>query len=411
MKIHILHTFLLRISGIFQKKMLCFISFQSIFSFLFFAAALEADAQGIGPNKVYYLVHDCRDDWQVFDERYKAYVPYIQERHENYSSFSLFFDIENYKNYKILYRSSKENVLFVDAALQRQLPADAWVVMDIDSLERVYGKTKLFLTFFGNTTNVGDIEVLVGNRIIASNTDIILPESGLTILPKNFSPFQNFLVLATLFLLSSYAFLYNYQSRAFQRFFNIQDLVTVNNRNDSFLVSKPFDVGNLLFTLNLSITLAYLYLLLQHNSAAIFSIQSLIGDNKTLFDFIGNFLKISLIIFGLFMFKYLALSLLTGLYQLKRVTNIHFFKIIQASSIFFLGVAILMLFMTVSTPTNAAILEKIILYVVIIFFVSRLVLLYFTINKLSSLKNLYLISYLCIVEFIPLIVGIRFAMP
>ena len=70
-----------------------------------------------------------------------------------------------------------------------------------------------------------------------------------------------------------------------------------------------------------------------------------------------------------------------------------------------------MLFMTVSTPTNAAILEKIILYVVIVFFISRLVLLYFTINKLSSLKNLYLISYLCIVEFIPLIVGIRFAMP
>ena len=179
-----------------KKRKLKIRSFHKYWQILFIVGSLlmalssELTAQGIGPNKLYYLVHDCRDDWQVFDEKYKAYVPYVQERHESYSSFSLFFDIENYKNYKILYQSSKENVLFIDAALQRKMPTNAWVVIDIDSLERAYGKTKLFLTFYGTNTSVADFTMLIGNRRAASNTEIVIPESGLSILPKTFSPFH-----------------------------------------------------------------------------------------------------------------------------------------------------------------------------------------------------------------------------
>ena len=112
---------------------------------------------GISPDNSFYIVHDYQDDWQVFDERYKAYVPYVREQHKGYNSFSLFFDVENYKGYKILYRSEKENYLFIDASLQKQLPVSTLVVLDVDSLQNVFGKSKLFLTIYGTNSNVEDI--------------------------------------------------------------------------------------------------------------------------------------------------------------------------------------------------------------------------------------------------------------
>ena len=103
----------------------------------------NAIAKGsLSPDNSFYIVHDYQENWQVFDERYKAYVPYVREQHKDYNSFSLFFDIENYKGYKILYRSEKENYLFIDASLQKQLPISTLLVLDIDSLQNVFGKTK-----------------------------------------------------------------------------------------------------------------------------------------------------------------------------------------------------------------------------------------------------------------------------
>ena len=113
----------------------------TIIAFLSFFPLKSEAKGGIGPGSSYYLVHDYQDDWQVFDSRYKAYVPYVREQHNDYNSFSLFFDIENYKGYKLLYRSERENYLFIDATLQKKLPTTSWVVLDIDSLQQAFGKT------------------------------------------------------------------------------------------------------------------------------------------------------------------------------------------------------------------------------------------------------------------------------
>jgi hypothetical protein len=374
-------------------------------------STIQAKAKGgIGADKSYYLVYDYHNDWQVFDERYKSYVPYVREQHKDYSSFSLFFDIENYKSYKILYYSQKENYLFIDASLQKKLPIDKWVVLDIDSLQRVFGKTKLFLTIYGTKTNVEDITVQIGNKISNTQNIIELSDSLLTIIPRDISPFENFFVVGLLLLACTYAFLYNYQPKSFERFFSPKDLLTISIRDDSFVVNKPFDLGNLLFVINLSFTIGFIFMLIQHGETDLFSASNILREGDTLTTLLSNFFEIALIIFGGLIFKYIALAILSNLYRLDNVTNIHFFKIIQASSIFFLLVLILLTYSSVSAPEILKNSEKYLFFPVSLFFVVRLALIYFTINKMTSLKNLYLFSYLCIVELIPLIVGIRFAL-
>lgn len=365
---------------------------------------------GLSPDNSFYIVHDYQDDWQVFDERYKAYVPYVREQHKGYNSFSLFFDIENYKGYKILYRSEKENYLFIDASLQKKLPISTLVVLDIDSLENIFGKTKLFLTIYGTNTNVEDLSVQIGNKISKAQKAIEMNESLLTILPRDIPPFQNFFVVGLIVLACFYAFLYNFQPKSFERFFSARDLLTISKRDDSFVVNKPFDLGNILFVVSLSLTLGFIFMLITQEKTDLFSASNILNEGETLGALMLNFLEISIIVFASLMLKYLVLRVLSNLYRLDNITNIHFFKIIQASSLFFLVILIVLTLSTVSIPEIVKNAEKYLSIPIFLFFIARLALLYFTINKMTTLKNLYLFSYLCIVELIPLIVGLRFAL-
>jgi hypothetical protein len=367
-------------------------------------------ANNIGPDKAYYLVYDYHDDWQVYDDHYKAYVPYIKGEHKDYNSFSLFFDTENYRGYKLLYYSGKENYLFINASLQRKLPTEQWVVMDIDSLKEKYGKLKLFLTFYGTNTNVEAMTVQVGNKISKVEKSIQISDSLLTVIPRELTPFQDFVTLGLLFLAVCYAFLYNLQPKAFGRYFSIQDLLTINIRDDAFIVNKPFDLGNLLFVLNLSFTLAFIFMLIQSDEMDLFSVSTILRDGESLGTMFSNFIELGVVIFVLMLAKYVALAILTNLYRLDNITNVHYFKVIQASSIFFLIVVVFLSVSAVSAPEVIKNIQNILLIPISIFFLLRLILIYFTINKMTPLKNLYLFSYLCIVEVIPLIVGIRYAL-
>ncbi|MBU1819914.1 MAG: DUF4271 domain-containing protein, partial [Bacteroidetes bacterium] len=49
------------------------------------------------------------------------------------------------------------------------------------------------------------------------------------------------------------------------------------------------------------------------------------------------------------------------------------------------------------------------LYVFIFYYLIRFVLLYLFTNYTGQVINLYLFSYLCVVEIIPLIIGVKFA--
>lgn len=391
-------------------RFLCFMPLQAFFIGMFLLTSVSSSLAGnVGPNKAYYLVYDYHDDWQVFDEQYKAYVPYIRNEHKDYNSFSLFFDSENYRGYKLLYFSSKENYLFINASLQRKLPVDQWVVMDVDSLKEKYGKTKVFLTFYGNNTSVEAISVLVGNKVSKVEKSIQISDSLLTVIPRELTPFQDYLILSILFLAICYAFLYNIQPKAFDRYFSIKDLLTINLREDSLVINKPFDLANLLFVLNLSFTLSFIIMLVQNEETDLFSVSTILMESESLMGFFINFLELGIVVFFILIGKYIALAILTNLYRLENITNIHFFKVIQASSIFFLLLAIGLSFCSVSYPDVLRNAQEILFVPISFFFIVRLILIYFTINKLTPLKNLYLFSYLCIVELIPLIVGIRFA--
>jgi hypothetical protein len=374
------------------------------------STAPNAVAEGVGPNQAYYLVKDFQDDWQVYDERYQNYIPYLRERHQNYKSFSIFLDFDAYRSYQLLYYATKDNYLFINASLQKKLPAKAWVVINLDSLHRVYPNRELFVTFYSALPGLEDKTLFVGNAITQTQRPIEIAEAQITAKPRTVSSFQDFFSLAGLLLLGFFAFLYNFQVKSFHKYYNLRDLLTIGKRSDTGLQSTGLDIGSILFIFNLSLIIAYLYLFVISKNVEVFGSRQLVEYTDSLGGLLLTYLQVTLSIFFLFGAKYFCLYLLGSLYRLNKITNFHFFKIIQASGLFFMTLLSILLLFYYTKPSLSETVANTLTGVVAAFFILRLLLLYFTINKLASLKNLYLFSYLCIVELIPLIVGIRFAL-
>lgn len=364
----------------------------------------------VGPDKQYFLVKNLAQDWLVYDQRVKEYVPYVAEQHGNQMSVNTIVDLESNQHYDLLLYVEKNNYLFLNGSLQENLTAGTWRVMKIDSLYKKFRRPQLMITIYGTPGQAGKI-VIIGHRKAAVEKLITIEEeSFLNLKPREQASIANFFILGILLLFTFAAFLFNTSPRAFNRIYSLPDLFQMDFRDDSFMINKPFSRTNILFVVLLSLELAYLYLFTQDKEYNLFSSKELLATGQAFSDTWLNYLKIAFICFLGFIGKYVGLYILGTLYRLEGAANVHYFKVLQSSLLFFTALILLASVASFYIVDWSPIIRSVLIIPVIIFYVFRTILIFFTISNSTTVKNLYLISYLCIVELIPIIIGVRYAL-
>lgn len=227
---------------------------------------------GVGPEGGYYLIHNFRDDFLVYDEAAESYVPYIVEQHADKTALSAYLDLESNRHYKLLISTRQDGYLFINAALKRKLRAGAWQVLSIDSLYRVYRQPELFLTLYG-APGLDERQFFIGYPQLATQKTVVLRDDNLSLRPRSVSVYDSFLGIGLLFLLATHAFLFSVYRRAFQRFYSLRDLLSLRAQEESFLINRPLSSTNIFFTINLSFVLAYLVLFVQSRNVLVFGSQ------------------------------------------------------------------------------------------------------------------------------------------
>ena len=376
--------------------------------FIFSSTTAEPRINGIGPENRFYPIHDFRNDFQVYDEGAKAYIPYIVEQHADQTALSAYVDLESNRHYSLLVSTRQDGYLFINAALKRKLRANQWQILSIDSLFRTYRQPEIFLTIYG-APGLNDKQLFIGYPKSATQKPVILRDDNLSVRPRPRTIYENFLGFGLLFLLATHAFLFAFYRRAFQRFYSFRDLISLRAQDDSFLINRPLSSVNLIFTLNLSFIIAYLIVFVQSRNLEVFASRALLLGEQSLGGLVGEFFLLSLVALGSLIGKYVSLEVMGGLYKLEDSIQVYYFKILQSSLLFFTGLTLLLAILAYNTPAMPW-SQNILLLPLIGFYAARLTLLYFVIRSLEPIKNLYLFSYLCIVELIPLIIGLRFAL-
>ena len=372
------------------------------------AAFAQPPTTGIGPDSRYYPVRNFGDDFLVYDETVDAYVPYIVEQHADKTALSAYIDLESNRHYQLLISTRQDGYLFINAALKRKLRAGTWQVLSLDSLYRAYRQPELFLTLYGAPGPDGR-QLYIGYPKSATQKTVVLRDDNLSLRPRPISMYTSFLGIGLLFLLATHAFLFSVYQRAFQRFYSLRDLLSLRAQDDSFLINRPLSSTNMLFMINLSFVLAYLILFVQSRNINVFAARSLLPGEQRFGALAGEFFLLSGAAFLALVGKYVLLEVLGGLYKLRESINVHFFKILQSSLLFFTALTLLLAVLAYNRATPPW-SESALLGPLIAFYTARLALLYLVIRSVEPVKNLYLFSYLCIVELIPLIIGLRFAL-
>lgn len=377
-------------------------------SLLCVVAFAQPRTTGIGPDSRYYPVHDFNDDFLVYDDAVSAYIPYIVEQHADKTALSAYVDLESNRHYQLLLSTRQDGYLFMNAALKRKLRAGTWQVLSLDSLYRAYQQPEIFLTLYGAPGSDGR-QLYIGYPKSATQKTVVLRDDNLSLRPRPVSVYDSFLGIGLLFLLATHAFLFSVHHRAFRRFYSLRDLLSLRAQDDSFLINRPLSSTNMLFIINLSFVLAYLILFVQSRNINVFAARSLLPVEQRFGALTGEFFLLSGGAFLALLGKYVLLEVLGGLYKLQDSIKVHFFKILQ-SSLFFFTALTLLLAVLAYNRTALTWSESALLGPLIAFYTARLALLYLAIRSLEPVKNLYLFSYLCIVELIPLIIGLRFAL-
>ncbi|WP_247231934.1 DUF4271 domain-containing protein [Telluribacter sp. SYSU D00476] len=365
----------------------------------------------VGPNKKYFLVYDYQNDWLVYSTRYQNYVPYTRSLHEEALSVSLLVDLLKNRHYTLLIQSQKQNYLFVEGALQKKVQEGQWLVLNIDSLYRTYRKDEILITLYGSN-GIDGRKVLVANLKTASPVvlDRTAPSSLINIKPKPKNPFSDFSALVMLIILVMNVLAYNSFPMAFGRFINPLDFLDRDERDDINKLNKPYSSQVILFTILHCLVVSYLLVVFSYNGVNLFGSGRILSGGADLAELTTDYFKLLGITFLLFYLKYIYMALVGGMLNLDKVVPIHYFKALQITYLFLGLFAILVFSYTLYSPVWAVDFEKTVIAPFVIFYLLRFISLYILIKPSGSFINLYLFSYLCVIEIIPLIIGVKFAL-
>lgn len=366
-------------------------------------------ATTVGPNEQYFLVHDYHDDWQVYNDRMKAYIPYISEQHLGHPSHTVFCDIQSNRGYNILvYAQKDDNFLFINGSLRQKIPVGKWIVLNVDSLYRAYEQPVIYITLYGSN-DIEDKKLMLAYKRSLNQKPIVLAESGITAKPRTPAPYRNYIVLVSMFILVFFSYLSNSYVRAFQRYFNLKDLFNTFARDQSSLINNPLNRMNVMFIILLSLIISLFYMLLQSKDINIFGGRTILQEGDTLGILLSNYFRMTLAVFVLMVIKYFFIGVVGQLFNLEKIVDLHYFKIVQASSLFYSALVLLLSILFMQYLPNDFNWQAYLFTPIVAFYLIRVFILYSTIIRGIPKQNLYLISYLCIVEILPVILGIRFA--
>ncbi len=356
----------------------------------------------------YDLIENLSDQWLVYDNVYQSYVPYLHDRYPVQYTLNLVLDPAKYRSYRIMLQVEQPCYLFVQSKLVRLIQPQESVSLDLDSIQNLAKSQSLLFTLYNARGHAAaPLAQVVFPHVQHVQVAAATVKDELQAKLRNKNSFTNFLILAAVFVLGLYAFLWNYHPKAFYQYFNLRFMVPGSLREDVPLINKPLSGSSLLFVLAHSFLLSLFYITVQQSSDKLFANVLVVDATDQFWPIVQYFMMMSGLIFALLLGKYLLIQAVGSVFKLSGVTHVHFYEYLLFSRVFYTVVVFLQFALFLVAPVWVSVIAEVIIWVVLLFNIVRIVIINSVLSRLTSAKNLYLFSYLCTTELIPLLIGIK----
>ncbi len=344
----------------------------------------------LGASASPVLVKDLRPEWTIYEKG--AYRPAGTGDTELISTIYFSIDPRKFGGHSLLISGGEHWHLFINGRLVSEEHGS--VHFNIDSLQQEFGPS----LFVGLRTPGGFGDVLT--RIVSP----AIPQSTLgweqTLRKPAF--FRDFGVIVSVFLLGFFLVLLRSNPQLTLDYFSFSKIFSASERNETQLASRITSSANLLFYLFCALLTGFLLSAIFYSSGPSFSAALLIPMDSLASTFIV-WGVLSASIFLLLAAKLAIVLVFSTLFNFRETMSFQFFNFLR----FVLFTSVIMALMSLIFFTfrvdSPILYERLIALGLVLLTIGSIAVLLKLLRK-SRFSFFHLFSYLCISEFIPLVI-------
>ncbi|MBC8109577.1 MAG: DUF4271 domain-containing protein [Verrucomicrobia bacterium] len=351
-------------------------------------------------------IYDFSDDWLIYSSKYKTYIPVSVGNTPTVNALSVWFPLKSFNRYTLSIKTSQTLFFFINGRLQGTLQKDQVRKLNVDSLRKIFLAENIFLTFHTDNKQIIPPQIRVIHQAFSSqNQKKNLSEPALLVLEKRKeTDFQNFSILVFVGLMAVFALLWNLNPKSFSQYYYWKYVLTSTSKDISQRVVFRTDV---LFLLNHSFLLAFGLALFRQSTSS--EVNATFFSNSVLFSRLFSTLLVETsIVFLAILCKYLLIAGLGTLLKAEKLTPIHFYRHFSLSTFFYTPIVIFLFTATLVLPAWLPELIRILPWIALVFQIVRTLFITVHLNTLLPFRNVYLFSYLCTTELLPILGSLRY---
>lgn len=372
-----------------------------IVSFILSSLWTEAKELPKALNSQHEVIKDLNREWVTVDES-NRYVPYIDKSMADVPLVGISLKLSKYSGNQLLVCMPSGSALLIEKKLVSYHNEDSYVKMDIDSLSQVYDKETLFVTVYQPAKKFEEVGMWVVQPL--SDYEALAINA---IYERKTSALNDFFAVGILILLVLYAIVINQYPKIFSNLFSLSKAFSLRVREDNSRI-RLINEAYIVFLIQHCILLAFLFIIF-------ISTTDLITLEVPYLDFQpGNFTdymllwgKLVLVVFAIIWLKYIIVMLFGSLFRLRQLRYLHMLDYMRMSLVYGAVLFALLIVVFAGIGYYQSNYIDVLIYLFIGLAALRVIILYFRLFSSASFRNMYLISYLCVAEVIPLLVGLE----
>ncbi|MEM7550659.1 MAG: DUF4271 domain-containing protein [Bacteroidota bacterium] len=341
---------------------------------------------------------DLKSKWLLFDASQNSYVVATEETILKAEAVSLWLT-RSEGSYKDFFLSIPAQVSwFIGEDLIIRPETDTTLRLDIDSLfVKELVKDSLFSTFYDKNRDWSTLETVILSKNESFHDNIKNTNDELILSRKERND-QNFFIISTSIILLLLGIFKLLNPKEFFYYFNVPAIIDFRPKIDPDLEGGLFSKSSFFFLIILSLTISTTLLFAKGDLVVLPGFLTVRNIYLTWISVAGSVLIILLI-------KMVIISFMCRLFSINKMGNLYMLEYIKLSTLVYFPTAVILflVFFSALELSMASIFKVYLAFIVI-----RTIILFLKTKSTTTFTNLHLFSYLCTVDFIPMLIILNF---
>ena len=347
----------------------------------------------------YHTIQDLQSEWLTIDAQ-NRYIPFVASQGPR-TTIGVSLDLVQYAGNQLRCCVPENSAVLIDQQIITRTTQDRCFNLSIDSLYRVYDQRSVLLTVYQPQKALTKVHL----SIVNASQNTTFPENQVK--ERVDTAKGDFFVIGLIALLIMYAILINQYPKTFKTIYNLSGMLSFRMREKDMRI-RLINEAHILFLVQHCLLVAFLLIMLVTSSQVSSMATPYINFSpNTVSAFILLWVELSVIVFATIWIKYVLIMLFGTLFRLRYLKNFHMFDFMRMSLVFWIAIFFLVICTYQNINVTDAFYSKMLIYLFVIFAIGRIIILYLRLFKNAQFRNMYLFSYICTAEIIPLLVGLE----